>query len=277
MNGSKNDNFFNEKSLNRSSNIDFKPLKNLRLSKNKIERDFYQFNNQNFSSHIYKMIPLFFEVQLNLSKSIIKSNVKNYLDLGCSEGGLLKTVSNNSSIKSIGLETNNQMIKNFEKSKKVKNVQIFNNPFLHNWDDLKKFETKEKFDIITELFLFQFMSNNRREQIKEVKKLLSKNGVFICGEKFTNDNKETFLKNEVNKNIFQSLYFTKDQITTDKKEIIEGMTKDQITKDQMTTELKSNFKHIFEFWQSGNFGGFICSDSKLNIDNFKNNLGYFKY
>ena len=40
----------------------------------------------------------------------------------------------------------------------------------------------KKFDVITEFFLFQFMNRNRLEQLTEVKKLLSKDGIFITCE-----------------------------------------------------------------------------------------------
>jgi SAM-dependent methyltransferase len=276
--GKQNEGFFSGKAQKRSSLINFQSLENDKKSTNKLTSDFAKFNSQNFSSHIFKMIPLFYEVQKATTKAIIKSGfVNSFLDLGCSEGGLLKTVSNNSEIKSLGIDANKNMIENFNQSAKVENVEIKEAAFIKGWDTVPTFETSKKFDIVSEFFLFQFMNNDRAQQIKEVKKLMTSGGVFICGEKFTNSNKVESAKFEAKKIGFQSQFFNAVELTEDKETIISGMDKDMTERETLKNELNSKFKYVFEFWQSGNFGGFIASDNKNNFEAFKNELGNFYF
>lgn len=261
--GKQNENFFSDKTKNLSSNV---PFEKLDQYSNEMQKEFNYFNRGNFSAHIFKMIPTFYEMQNEVMKLVIENNqIKNILDLGCSEGGFIKSISSyaNKFLEGSkichGIDANIDMVKQFYNTDLVDNCNISNSAFIKGWDNIPTFEAVKKYDLITEFFLFQFMNNDRRAQIKEVKKLLNKSGLFVTCEKFINCNNFEF--NEKRKNEHQCKYFSPEDITIDQNTIIAGMEKDQVSDSEYFKILSENFKFVGSFWDAGNFKGFICSDS----------------
>ena len=139
------------------------------------------------------------------------------------------------------------------------------------------YKPNKKFDVIHEGMLFQFISKARNSQIKEVKRLLKKDGVFVSEEKFiTND----YYVNEFNKDNYKNYYFTEEQLIDKAKKIVlsggldeaEGMMGNQVTLAEMDKVLKSNFKFVVQFWDSGNFKGFAASDNKKKLNALIDNM-----
>lgn len=281
--GKQNENFFSGKTKKRSSKTSFLPVEN--WSDNRLINTFNLFNRGNFSSHIFKMIPTFYNMQLSIFMSIFKN--RNYfnsiLDLGAAEFGFLKALGYETEIKCTGIDANIDMIRaanNFEPFKnpiEQKNVKILHAAFLKGWDKIKTFRSYKKYDLITEFFLFQFMNNDRSEQLKGVKKLLSKKGVFITCEKFLNSDPAIFSSNELLKNEYQKQYFSADEITKDKQTIIAGMEKDMVSIEAYYVLLKENFNYVRSFWKAGNFCGLIASDNKTSFNNIVNSTDYIKF
>ena len=50
------------------------------------------------------------------------------------------------------------------------------------------------------------------------------------------------------------------------------MNKRQVTPNEFEKVLKNNFKNVVQYWDAGNFKGYIASDSEDTISKFTNNL-----
>ena len=53
---------------------------------------------------------------------------------------------------------------------------------------------------------------------------------------------------------------------------IEGMERYMVPKNYLETKLQENFTHVEQFWDSGNFKGYIASDSKTKLDALSKNI-----
>jgi hypothetical protein len=274
--GRQNTEFFTDKSKEASSKIPYTPV--IEVDKTTPVAKAYDIFTAvgNFTGHISKMIPGFQEKQKQVAEAITKGPFKSFLDLGASEGGLIKTVSSvNPAIRSVGVDPNSQMKANFESTPAVEGAEFRQEAFLGSWVDadgtvINEFKTDEKFDVVNEDFTFQFINNDRAGQVKAVKELMTPDGIFVTSEKFDTSNNEN---NEAKKLDHQSKYFNQDQLTEDKQTIITGMGKDMVADVDYFNTLKDNFKYVEEFWNAGNFKGYLASDNKQVIDTFKENVG----
>ena len=278
--GQQNAEFFTGKAKKLSSKVPYKPF----LSKVKLNtpmaKAYDKYNAGGiFIEHIGKMIPGFKEKQMMVGDAIVKGGFKSFLDVGASEGGLVKAVaSENPKIRAVAVDPNPQMQKNYNQTPEVKNAEYKLEALGASWREptgefIKEFKTKEKFDVINEDYTFQFISNDRAGQVAEIKKLLKDDGLFITSEKFFTKN---FDKNENNKLKYQRQYFEEKDLTKDKQEIISGMEKDMVRDVDYIKVLNDNFKYVQEFWNAGNFKGYIASNNINVINKFKKNVGDLK-
>ena len=118
--------------------------------------------------------------------------------------------------------------------------------------------------------MFQFVNNNREKQVKGVQELMTPEGIFVTSEKFHTANEAA---NELKKYDHQRKYFSPDQLTEDKQTIVSGMADDMVNDVEYFNILKKNFKFVEEFWNAGNFKGYLASDSLEVLKEFKNNVG----
>jgi len=267
-NGEQNAQFFTGKAKKLSSEIDYKPV--IKFNDKLIKPAYKTFTQGgNFTAHISKMIPGFQEKQQIIAGAIVESNAKTFLDIGTSEGGLIKTVSHCSNIHSTGIDPNPAMMYNYIQTPIVKDCEYQLKAFGASWIEqgilIEEFKPQIKFDIINEDFTFQFISNNRGEQIKRVKSILADSGIFITSEKFFTKDYE---RNEQDKLDHQSQYFSADELTEDKQTIISGMASDMVHELDYMEILKANFGYVIQFWDAGNFKGFACSDDQLKLVRF---------
>ncbi len=274
--GKQNADFFTGKAKEASSKVPYKPVLNVDQT-TKVAKSFLKFTDGgNFTGHISKMIAGFAEKQLKVAEAIVSGKFKKFLDLGSSEGGLIKTVGENSpKMKVVGIDPNPTMRKNFNKTPKVKNVDYRLEALGASWVEadgtvIKEFKPKEKFDVINEDFTFQFINGDRKTQIKQVKEILTEDGLFITSEKMHTANSK---KNEAKKYDHQKKYFNKEQLTEDKQTIISGMDKDMINDVEYFKILSDNFKYVKEFWNAGDFKGFIASNSLSKVERFLKDVG----
>jgi ribosomal protein S25 len=223
------------------------------------------------------MIAGFQEKQIKVAEAIVKGNFRNFLDIGASEGGLAKTVvSQSKGLKAIALDPNSQMEENFNTTPDVKGVAFVQEAYQGSWTEadgtkIKEFKPKKKFDVINEDFAFQFINNNRAKQVKGVSDMLTKDGIFITSEKFIET--DNYQSNEDKKYDHQKKYFNESELTKDKQEIVTGMAQDMVNDKAYENTLKNNFKFVEEFWNSGNFKGYIASNNKDVLNTFKDNVG----
>lgn len=274
--GQQNEQFFTEKSEAPSSNIVYQPVIENVDMETPVGKDYQQFSAEgNFTGHISKMIPSFAEKQKQVAEAITKSNANTFLDIGTSEGGMIKTVSNNSNIKSVGIDPNSQMKENFEKTPPVKGAEFKQEAFQSSFkaEDgtvVNEFQPDGKFDIVNEDFAFQFINNDRQKQVEGVKELMTPEGVFVTSQKFHTENSST---NERKKLEHQKKYFNESQLTSDKQGIVNGMADDMVSDIEYVKILKDNFKYVEEFWNAGDFKGYLASDNQANLQQMKGNIG----
>jgi SAM-dependent methyltransferase len=274
--GKQNEAFFTEKAAKASSDVPYEPV--IKIDKETPTAKAYDTYSAggNFTGHISKMIPGFQEKQIRVAEAINKTGAKSFLDIGASEGGLAKTVgSQNPDMKVVAVDPNSQMKKNFESTPEVKNVEFRQEAFQGSWTEadgtkINEFKPKEKFDVINEDFTFQFVNADRAKQVAGVKEMLAEDGVFITSEKFHTANKKA---NEAKKAEHQKKYFTEQERTADAEGIVTGMAKDMVKDVEYFEILKDNFKHVEEFWNAGEFKGFVASDSRPALEKFKKGVG----
>jgi SAM-dependent methyltransferase len=274
--GKQNEAFFTEKAAKASSDVPYEPV--IKIDKETPTAKAYDTYSAggNFTGHISKMIPGFQEKQIRVAEAINKTGAKSFLDIGASEGGLAKTVgSQNPDMRVVAVDPNSQMKKNFESTPEVKNVEFRQEAFQGSWTEadgtkINEFKPKEKFDVINEDFTFQFVNADRAKQVAGVKEMLAEDGVFITSEKFHTANKKA---NEAKKAEHQKKYFTEQERTADAEGIVTGMAKDMVKDVEYFEILKDNFKHVEEFWNAGEFKGFVASDSRPALEKFKKGVG----
>jgi len=169
--------------------------------------------------------------------------------------------------------------------------QVTTNPFAG--EEVRTFKPDRQFDVIHEAMVFQFISGNRAAQIARAKELMKPDGVLIIEEKFVAGDQlspEQFRANETQKDAYKEQYFTKAEIAAkakavgvaekaefkekqDKKEqTVTGMNDLMVSPGGIEDVLSSNFDHVAQFWDSGNFKGYIASDSSSALENLVNNM-----
>lgn len=275
----------------------------------------YNKNLGNFDDHIAASIPTFRELQVLVGNAIVNTfSDGTMLDIGASEGALVKTVTKQSkgNIKTLALDPNPSMAKTFADGETVSGsvyaVEAFGtaeqegqlaweedayladrdgtktkNPYARQ--EIKYFDPAgQKFDVVHEAMVFQFMSSNRDLQIGRVKELLSVGGVAIIEEKFVPGEgltEEQFKENEDIKDVYKNQYFTEQQIkdkaravgvAMPSEEQTVGMADLMVPPGELEGILAKHFDTVVQFWDSGNFKGYIASDDPGAIAAFIENL-----
>lgn len=275
--GQHNEEFFTGKAEKPSSDIPYKPV--LKVDETTPVAEAYKIfsANGNFTGHISKMIAGFQEKQKQVAEAIVKMKFNSFLDLGASEGGLAKTVGTLlDKARVVALDPNSRMKANFESTPKVDNVEFVQEAYQGSWTEadgtkINEFKPTQKFDVVNEDFAFQFMNKDRDAQVKGVKAMMNPNGIFITSEKFINT--ANYDANEKKKYDHQSKYFNESELTKDKEEIVVGMSDDMVNDVDYYNTLKENFNHVQEFWNAGNFKGYIASDNIEVLNEFRKNVG----
>lgn len=153
---------------------------------------------------------------------------------------------------------------------------------------VKYFKPKEKYDAIHEAMVFQFISGDRGRQVARVKQLLSPDGIAIFEQKFVHGeglSKDEWDANEKKKDAWKNQYFTKDEIEAKRKAVLQGNQKPDSDEkvvgmnDRMVSPgafektLLNNFSHVVQYWDAGNFKGYVASDNNSILTSFVRNLG----
>ena len=241
----------------------------------------------NFDDHIAKSIPTFYEAQIAVVDSLSKMPAgSKVLDIAASEGSFGKAVTELSQggVETVSLDPNPAMAEFFRTKSEVPGATYSTDAFLNGFDagdrQVDAFQTDERFDAIHESMGFQFIDPDRASQVDEVKRLLKPDGIFVTEEKVRNPNwaaNET-LKDQQHKN----KYFTptelaeKDkqvgfaQSTNEKKSV--GMVSNMVSQETLENVLRERFDYVVQYWDAGNFKGYVASDSRVALDRFLNDL-----
>lgn len=236
----------------------------------------------NFDMHIATSIPTFRETQVKVGNAITEmysgSDGALIYDLGGSEGGFVKAIteSSNGSIKSINLDPNPEMAA-AHNSKPVDGSEViqeaFYSGFEENGVEYKAHVPREKADVVHESMMFQFITPERDQYIKEIKdKYIKEDGLFLTEEKFSQE-KSVYDANEKKKAEYKDEYYTKEQQAVKSDDVLVGMKENQADLNKYKKTLEENFNYVAQYWDSGNFKGFVASDSKSKIDQFIEKVG----
>jgi hypothetical protein len=243
-----------------------------------------------FNQHIFTSIPTFYETQIvkavalnNMLQNFEKQKKVTVLDIGATEGTWSKLLGSlNENLQIDVLEPNPAAEEIFNQTDQVENVRFQKNAFSYLAEDQGKFFLEEggkrnirfinfgagedvqfKYDVVHESMTFQFLDNNRKAQIDFIAdNVLNDNGFLILEEKFSSDD-VVYQANEKLKNEFKTQYYSEAQINTKQHEVITSMGKNQVAVRDMENILNSKFNYVQQYWDAGNFKGYIASNNPL--------------
>lgn len=244
----------------------------------------------NFENHIQRSIPMLHEEKTRLADGVIKTFGKKgarLLDIGSSEGDYGKAISalTDGRVKTVSLDPNPQMAEDFRNISQVKGATQTEDAFGVGFDDNGRWypphNPKEPYDIINEAVTFQFIDPNRDAQIAEVKRLLKPDGVFTTIQKFKTAD---WAANELKKDRdYKAKYFTTTDLKAKEKRVgfqqskeeekAVGMVDNMVSDKAYEKVLTSHFKHVVQYWDSGNFKGYAASDNPKVLRELVKNIG----
>jgi hypothetical protein len=250
----------------------------------------------NFENHIFTSIPTFKEAQIVTADAVAKSLPENasILDIGGTEGGFVNTVAElRPDIEGIVLDPNPIAEKIFE-SQKLPNTDYIRQAFTTDKSKYGKYafdiedENEEgvpanywnaddyednSLDAVIEKMTFQFIDKGRNNKVKLISEKLKPNGFALFEEKFfTSKDDPEWLANEAKKNEFKLQYYDQKDLTKKQKEVLEGMDELQVPSEDFENILMKHFNNVAQYWDAGNFKGYIASDSADTINNFLGNM-----
>jgi SAM-dependent methyltransferase len=234
--------------------------------------DTYKGHAGNFDQHIETSIPGYREVQVRKGAAIARAFPgASVMDIGGSEGSWGKAISQLGGQRTVNVEPNNAMAEHFNNNP-VPNAELVPHAFGEGFAEYPKFEPQERYDIINESMTFQFISPDRPNQLAEAKRLLKPGGLFITDEKvITKD----WHANEQAKDEWKKQFYTQDQLA-EKQQVVNyqdeesavGMVSNMVPQEQLEGLLRQNFRFVQNYWSSGNFQGYLASDSQETINRF---------
>jgi hypothetical protein len=238
---------------------------------------YYDMFKGNFDEHIATSIPSFRENQIVVGAAIVRNLQEGLMyDIGGSEGGFCKAITLCSAgrVNTINLDPNEEMELAHE-SKPVLGAEYVKEAFYEGFEydgiTYPTHKPSQKADIVHESMTFQFITKDREQFIKEIKEnYLKKDGLFITEQKFTSDDPELYAANEVTKNKYKKLYYTPEQLATKDESVLVGMRENQADGIEFSKLLRANFRFVTLHWISGNFAGFMATDSADTYDKYKN-------
>jgi len=287
-----------------------KPLKQYEyiIDVGKSTNEFSPYNNsvinildsktKNFANHINTSIPTFKEAQIatiQAASAVLPKNAK-ILDIGPTEGGFMNTLGKvRKDIQGLGIEPSEKANRVFgiisePNMKTVKNAfsgfksEYNQKAFKDDVDadiDITVFDNDtipdKSLDMVSEKFTFQFIDNERASKIDVISKKLKDDGFAIFEEKFVpNVKNKEYEANEAKKDKFKSNYYKTEDMTKKKEEVLLGMEKNMVDAKDFEEILKGKFKHVVQYWDSGNFSGYIVSNSEEKVKSFLNNMPSLK-
>jgi len=260
------------------SNVKYDPT--LKLDDQKHGKFVQSYNKYrgNFDAHIEKSIPGHKEIQVATGDAIIHTiGEGKLLDIGGSENSWAKSITETSEgkIKTVTLDPNDQM-ESFSKKTPVPGNEYVNAPFMEKYGEKEAWEPKREYDVVHESMTFQFVSDKRAEQIGYIKdKVLKEDGILILEEKFVPEDKADpqWAKNEAKKDEYKKKYFEEAELTKKKEEQLVGMHENMVSTEAFEGTLKDRFDHVARYWASGNFKGYIATNSIGKAASFMDRMG----
>lgn len=241
--------------------------------------DIWQKFRGSFDAHIETNIPAFRDVQIRKINAIAESLPDGGLvvDLGGSEGGFGKTLTSlNPKIKTINLDMNPDM-EAAHNSNPVAGADFVKAAFgedvpLDDGTVVKRYDPKEKADVVHESMMFQFIMPEREDFINEIAdNYIKPNGVVILEEKVVTPE---WKQNEDNKDQnFKPTYYDNAAIAKKQEQVVAGMKNNQAHENDLLDALSKKFKYVYQYWDAGNFKGYIASNDEAAAKNMLEKIG----
>jgi len=242
-------------------------------------------NGGDFNQHIFTSIPTFYETQIvkakaleNMLRNVIDPTAPDIriLDIGATEGVWAKTLTTEYPQVFVNIIEPNPAAKEIFEKEFSDRVMFTQEAFSHYEKDrtrffsetgkpIKYFTPSEnfKYDVVHESMTFQFIDSDRKGQVEYIKNnILKEDGILFIEEKFFSDD-AIYKANEELKDKFKLQYYTPEQLETKAIEVLHGMGTKQIPVKDMENILNNNFKYVEQYWDAGNFKGYIASDNEL--------------
>lgn len=246
--------------------IPWKPLLAMEGALKKVY-DVWQKFRGGFDAHIETNIPAFRDVQIKKINAIAETLPDGGLviDLGGSEGGFGKTLTAiNPKIKTVNLDMNPDMEAAHNRNP-VEGAEFVKAAFgedvpLDDGTVVNRHQPPEKADVVHESMMFQFIMPERKSFIDEIADhYVKEDGVVILEEKVKAEN---WSANETKKdNDFKSDYYDSAAVKKKNEEVVVGMKGNQAEEVDLINDLTSRFDYVYQYWDSGNFKGYIASNN----------------
>lgn len=229
-----------------------------------------------FDVHIEASIPDYRGKEVRKGVALTKAFPgARVLDIGASEGTWGKALSEQG-METVSLDPNEAMHASWLKTE-VPGASFSQETIGPGFDDFKQHTDYGSYDVVNESMTFQFISNDRRGQVKEVKKMLRPGGLAIFDEKVLGPQ---WAKNESLKDKWKSQFFTtkqqraKNKIVKFQGDPSSGMMLNMVRGDHLDKVLNENFATVKPYWKQGNFVGYLASDDPRVIDLFLKHYDY---
>ncbi len=252
-----------------------------------------------FDEHIATSIPTYREAQIRKGQALVKAfgnRPLKMLDIGGSEGSFAKaiTAASRGQIQTTVLDPNPDMAKFFNGKSQVPGATYDQRAFHRGWteDDgteipaMNADNSQQRYDIIHEAMVFQFVSNDRGTHVREAKRLLAPNGLFLTEEKVRTPQEE-WAKNEQYKDQnYKNRFYSQSMLAAKQKMVgfqqdqnetkAVGMVDNMVSEDDFEKILLDSFRSVMQYWDSGNFKGYACSDDPARVQTFVKSVGNMK-
>jgi hypothetical protein len=248
----------------------------------------------NFDKHIMTSIPGYREMQDAVGYAISQVlNGGSILRIGASEGSTVKAIVElaGNGATGVAMDPNLDMQRTFEEKGQVPGVRFDFSAFGAIEDAGNELWTEDtgevvrvfdpgaqRFDVVVEQMVFQFISNARGAQVAAAKGLMKPGGLFYTAEKVGGP-AEAYRANEAKKDSFKAQYYSPEELEAKRQEVlqtggdaVEGMTDLQVSNTEIEAVLRANFAHVVQVWDSGNFKGYAASDDPAKLAGFLQNL-----
>lgn len=246
----------------------------------------------NFQKHIFTSIPGFIDARIRLMKGLedyaADKGSARMLDITSSEGYFPKAWAEGAQergadAKAVALDALPAFKDAFNKRPQVPGVEFALAAWGEGFTDtatgqeIPLFKPEGKFDIVHEGMGFQFFTPDREKNVADIKGMLSEDGVFVTLEKFKN---EDYAEREKLKDEYKAQFYSKEQTDAKKKAVLTpenenavGMSDYQYDREAYEKVLSDNFKHVVQVWSSGNFAGYVASDSAKAVKGIVESMG----
>ena len=212
-----------------------------------------------FTKHIMASIPLYERLVKKVGLEIIRNNKGSLddlkiLDIGASNSPILNFGALKSSIK-MAIEPIKEM-----KFDNPEHGNPLNITWVHDYFGRNNFLPKTKFNVILELFTFQFDKGDTRKLIEDVVSVLADKGVFYTTEKLFDAT--VWTENENSKDKFKRLWFSEKEIEDKSKVVLSEMNDNILEVFEYEEILNDNFSNVERIDEGGNFYAYKCYGKK---------------